>query len=115
MHTDPRGLGIGRGARDLNRLAEFTYIRSWPIVIPAVVALLVAAPFAAQVFDRVEPFDISDPGSEVQRAYAVYESATGQQVEREVILLVQPDRERRPPGSWPAGSLVFFRELEMDI
>lgn len=56
----------------------------------AAVALLAAAlPLAAGVFDRVEPFDISDPGSEVERAYAAYEAAEGVRPDPEVVLLAE--------------------------
>jgi uncharacterized membrane protein YdfJ with MMPL/SSD domain len=71
-------------------LAEFTYLRAGPILIGAAVALLVAAPFAVGVFDQVEPFDISDPDSEVQRAYEAFGAATGRAPEAEVVLLVEP-------------------------
>lgn len=74
----------------MRSLAELTYLRAGVIVAAAVVALLVAAPLAAGVFEQTKPFDISDPDSEVQRAYAAYEEATGAQSEPEVLLLVEP-------------------------
>lgn len=76
----------------MRSFAEFTYIRAVPIVVVAAALFAAAAPFAAGVFDVVEPFDISDPDSEVQRAYADYERATGQRPEPEVTLLVESAR-----------------------
>ena len=55
----------------LRSLSELTYLRAPTIVVVAGLVLLVAAPFAAAIFDRVEPFDLSDPNSEVERAYEV--------------------------------------------
>ncbi len=74
----------------MRKLADLTYVRAPLIAISAVVLLLAGAPLAAQVFDEVEPFDISDPDSEVQRAYAAYEAASGQSSEPEVLVLVEP-------------------------
>lgn len=82
----------------MRALAEFTYLRAGPILIGAAVALLIATPFAIGVFDGVEPFDISDPDSEVQRAYQAFEEATGRNPEAEVVLLVEP-----PAGGQDAG------------
>ena len=39
-------------------------------MVVSLLLLAAATPVAIGVFDKVEPFDISDPGSEVQRAYA---------------------------------------------
>lgn len=65
-------------------------MRAWAVLLGALVVLIAAAAIAADIFDRVEPFDISDADSEVQRAYAQYEDATGRSPDPEVILLVDP-------------------------
>ena len=57
-------------------------------MLAALLGVLVAIPFAAGVFDRVEPFDISDPESEVERADAAYAAVTGQSAEPDVLLLL---------------------------
>lgn len=49
-----------------------------------------AAVLSVDIFDRVEPFDISDPDSEVVRAADVIENATGQTAEPGVVLIVAP-------------------------
>jgi uncharacterized membrane protein YdfJ with MMPL/SSD domain len=51
--------------------------------------MLVAALFLSHdVFDRVEPFDIGDPDSEVVGAQHAFEDVTGRSAEPEVVLLV---------------------------
>jgi uncharacterized membrane protein YdfJ with MMPL/SSD domain len=65
-------------------------------VLAATLALLVAAPFATDVFDRVEPFDISDPESEVERVDATYAAVTGQRAEPEVLLLLEREGKGGP-------------------
>jgi RND superfamily putative drug exporter len=72
-------------------LADLTYVRASWIVAAALVVLLAALPLASRVFDEVEPFDISDPGSEVELAEAAYAEASGQNPEAEVLLLVTPN------------------------
>lgn len=74
----------------MTRLGELTYRRAGPIVLGALLLLAAATPLALQVFDRVEPFDISDPGSEVELAYAAFEGAVGAGSEADVVLLVEP-------------------------
>lgn len=91
----------------LRSLSEFTYLRARAIVVVTGLALLAAAPFAAGIFSRVEPFDISDPNSEVERAYAAYERATGGQSEPDVLLLIEP-----PEG---AGSRSGAAEVETTV
>jgi uncharacterized membrane protein YdfJ with MMPL/SSD domain len=71
-------------------LAQFTYLRAGRIALGAVLLLALAVPLAADVFNRVEPFDISDPDSEVERLNRAYEEASGQRPEPEVLLLVEP-------------------------
>ncbi len=94
-HGEPRNTLCAGSPRlrggTLRSLSELTYLRARTIVVVAGLVLLVAAPFAAGIFDRVEPFDLSDPNSEVERAYAAYERATGAQSEPDVVLLVKPD------------------------
>ncbi len=80
----------------LRSLSEFTYRRARAIVLAALLALLIAIPFAAGVFDRVEPFDISDPESEVERADSIYSAITGQRAEPEVLLLLDRGVEDAP-------------------
>jgi uncharacterized membrane protein YdfJ with MMPL/SSD domain len=65
-------------------------------VLAATLALVVAAPFAADVFDRVEPFDISDPESEVERVDAIYAAVTGQRAEPDVLLLLEREGKGGP-------------------
>lgn len=65
-------------------------------MLAATLALLVAAPFATDVFDRVEPFDISDPESEVERVDATYAAVTGQRAEPEVLLLLEREGKGGP-------------------
>lgn len=74
----------------MRSLADLTYVRASWIVGVAVVVLLAALPLAARVFDEVEPFDISDPGSEVELAESAYADSSGQNPEAEVLLLVTP-------------------------
>ncbi len=74
----------------MSAVAKATYLRSWTVLIAALVILIAAAAIAADVFDRVDPFDISDSDSEVQRAYGQIEAATGRTPDPEVILLVDP-------------------------
>lgn len=69
-------------------LARLTYLRAGTVIAFAVVLLAGAAVLAAQVFDRVEPFDISDPESEVSQASEAFEAATGRAAEPGVVLLV---------------------------
>ena len=56
-------------------------------MIVAAALLAAALPLSAGIFDKVEPFDISDPGSEVERAYAAYEEAEGTRPDAEIVLL----------------------------
>ena len=72
-------------------MGDFTYRHARAIVIVTGLLLLASAPLAAAIFDRVEPFDISDPDSEVERAYDAYEEATGITPEPGVLLLVEPE------------------------
>jgi RND superfamily putative drug exporter len=72
-------------------------------VLAALLGVLVAIPFAAGVFDRVEPFDISDPESEFERADAAYAAVTGQSAEPDVLLLL--DSAGRGASEVAAGRL----------
>lgn len=74
----------------MRSLADLTYVRALWIAVAALVVLLAALPLASRVFDEVEPFEISDPDSEVERADAAYSEATGQRPEAEVLVLVTP-------------------------
>jgi len=74
----------------VRRLADLTYLRARSVVMVAVAVMVLAAPLAFTVFDRVEPFDIADPDSEVERAYAAFEESSGRGWEPEVVLLVEP-------------------------
>lgn len=74
----------------MSAVARVTYLRAAAVLVATSVLLVAAALVAADVFDRVAPFDISDPGSEVERAYAQIEDATGRSADPEVILLVEP-------------------------
>ena len=105
------GIGFVRGFLGTERgivgpVAEFTYFRAGRIVAGAVLLVLLALPAAAMVFDRVEPFDISDPGSEVERAYDAYEAATGMRLEPEVLVLVRADGETSAGGEASAEAVA---------
>jgi hypothetical protein len=73
----------------LRRLGEITYLRAGTIVVVAGILLAAALPLSAGIFEEVKPFDISDPGSEVERAYEAYESAEGSRPDPEVVLLAE--------------------------
>jgi uncharacterized membrane protein YdfJ with MMPL/SSD domain len=83
------GRGEGRKAAGLNLLAELTAARARLVVGIFAAILVVAAVSAPRLFELVEPFDISDPDSETERAYSAYEQATGEQAEAEVVVLVE--------------------------
>ncbi len=72
----------------MGSLADWTYLRAGVVAIAAAVVFAIAVPLAAGVFDHVRPFDINDPGSEVERAYAAYEQAQGVVSDADVALLV---------------------------
>ncbi len=74
----------------MRAVAKATYLRAWTVLLAALVILIAAAAIAADIFERVDPFDISDSDSEVERAYAQIEDATGQSPDPEVIVLVDP-------------------------
>ena len=76
------------GGRRVGSLADWTYLRAGVVTIAAAVVFAIAVPLAAGVFDHVRPFDINDPGSEVERAYAAYEQAQGVVSDADVALLV---------------------------
>lgn len=75
----------------MSAVAKFTYLRAWTVLVAAVVVLTGAAVLAVDIFDRVDPFDISDPSSDVERASAQLEDATGGSAEPGVVLLVNQD------------------------
>lgn len=76
--------------RRMTAVARATYLRAAAVLIATAVVFVAAAAIALDIFDRVDPFDISDPDSEVERAYAQIEDATGRSADPEVILLVAP-------------------------
>lgn len=69
-------------------LARSIYLRAGTLIGVAAVLALVAAVLAHDIFERVDPFDIGDPGSETARADRKFERATGRSPEPGVILLV---------------------------
>ena len=73
----------------MSAIAKVTYLRAWTVLVLAGVVFVAAAIVAFDIFDRVDPFDISDSGSEVQRAYAQIEDSTGQSADPGVILLIE--------------------------
>lgn len=75
----------------MNAVAKATYLRAWTVLLATLLILIAAAAIAADIFERVDPFDISDADSEVQRAYAQIEDVTGRSTDPEVILLIEPD------------------------
>ena len=77
----------------MRALATLTYLRAGIVVGAAAVVLAVAGYLAYGIFDRVAPFDINDPDSEVVEASRAYESVTGQTAEPGVVLLVSGSSE----------------------
>jgi len=77
----------------MRALATLTYLRAGIVVGAAAVVLAVAGYLAYGIFDRVAPFDINDPDSEVVEASRAYESVTGQAAEPGVVLLVSGSSE----------------------
>lgn len=77
----------------MSAIARLTYLRAWGVLVTAVVVLIAAAAVAIDIFDRVDPFDIADPGSDVEKAYNALEEGTGQSPDPEVILLVASDAD----------------------
>ncbi len=69
-------------------LGDWTYLRAGVVAIAAAVVFAIAVPLTAGVFDHTRPFDINDPNSEVERAYAAYEQAQGVVSDADVALLV---------------------------
>lgn len=88
-------------------LARLTYLRAGTVIAFAVVLLAGAAILAMQVFDRVEPFDIADPESEVAQASLAFESATGRTAEPGVVLLV----DDAPSGDESGAVVLTARSL----
>lgn len=72
----------------MRALARLTYLRAGIVLVVAAAVLAAAGYLASGIFERVAPFDISDPDSEVVKASDAYESVTGQTPEPEVVLLV---------------------------
>ncbi|MFN8150540.1 MAG: MMPL family transporter [Solirubrobacterales bacterium] len=77
----------------MSAIAKITYLRAWTVLVLVGVVVVAAAVIAFDVFDRVDPFDISDSGSEVERAYSQIEDATGQSADPAVILLIEPGED----------------------
>ncbi len=69
-------------------LGEITYLRAGRIALVAAVLFAIALPVASTVFDHTRPFDISDPGSEVERGYSAYEDAQGVVSDPDVVVLL---------------------------
>lgn len=78
---------------EMRSLAKFSYLHAWSVLGIALALVTLAAFISSDIFERVEPFDISDPGAEVERASAAYEEATGSSAEPGVVLLISA-RER---------------------
>ena len=74
----------------MSAVARATYLRAGAVLVAALLVFVAAGVIASDIFERVDPFDISDPESEVELAYAQLEDATGQSPDPEVILLVEP-------------------------
>src|SRR5690348_8950752 len=77
----------------MSAIARVTYLRAWTVMVGAIVVFIAAGAIAIDIFDRVDPFDISDPDSEVERAYDALEDGGGQSPDPEVILLVAPEAD----------------------
>lgn len=87
----------------MNAVAKATYLRAWTVLLAALVILIAAAAVAIDIFERVDPFDIRDTDSEVQRAYAQIEDATGRSTDPEVILLIEPGADANAAAAALAG------------
>lgn len=74
----------------MTRLGRFSYFWAEGVLIAAVLLVVAAAAIGASIFDRAQPFDISDADSEVERAYSQIEQETGRQAEPETLLVVEP-------------------------
>ncbi len=72
----------------MRAISRITYLHPWRILATALVLTVLGGYGALGIFDRVEPFDIADPDSEVVHAAAAAEEATGRSAEPEVILLI---------------------------
>jgi len=90
----------------MRALARLTYLRAGIVLGITAVVLVAATYLASGVFDRVEPFDISDPDSEGVEASAAFESVTGRAAEPGVLLLVSGDGgDRQASASTAARAL----------
>ena len=72
----------------MRALGRLTYLHAGRVLVVALILLAVAAAIAAEVFEEVEPFDISDPDSDSVRTELAIEEATGSGPEPEVALLI---------------------------
>lgn len=72
----------------MRALARLTYLRAEIVLFVAAAVLAGAAYLASGVFERVQPFDISDPDSEVVEASEAFEARAGRTAEPGVLLLV---------------------------
>ena len=77
----------------MSAIAKITYLRAWTVLVLVAFVVAAAAVIAFDVFDRVDPFDISDSGSEVERAYSQIEDATGRSADPGVVLLIEPGED----------------------
>lgn len=72
----------------MRALARFTYLRAAGVLGAGFLMFVIAGLLSSDIFDRVQPFDINDPGSEEVRASRALEGITGQAAEPGVVLIV---------------------------
>ena len=94
----------------MGSLAHFTYLRAGQVLIAATAVFVAAVALSLGIFDRVKPFDISDPNSEVVRASRAFESITGRTAEPNVVLLVNSPTDAGP-GNEPAVAARALRSV----
>lgn len=80
------------------------------VLVAGLATLLIAGFLAHDIFDRVKPFNISDPNSEESRASRNLQAATGASAEPGVALIVSP-QSRGGASSSPAPVARQLREI----
>ena len=88
----------------MGALAKFTYLRAGSVLVAALAVFAAACALSFDIFDRVDPFDISDPDSEVVQASRAFESVTGRTAEPGVVLLVDSSADDEAQDNAAAGA-----------
>lgn len=91
----------------MRALARISYLYPWRILAAAFVVLVLAIVLAAGIFDRVDPFDISDPDSENVQASAAVIEGTGRSAEPEVLLLISSPAKQVDPSTYRGAARVL--------